>query len=604
MSSIVSPARSIASARRGDHARDGVAVDLAALHAQHLLVALGVEHVRLRGVGAEDEAAAADLELAARDDDRAGAVAEEHRGAAVVVVGDARQRLGAADEHDARAAALDLRGGLVERVDEAGARGVDVDRARALGAERERDVRGDARRHAVRRDRRDDDLVDLGGGAAGVLERQRARARGKLGERLVGRDDPALADAGAAHDPLVARVEALDEVGVGDDVLGQRGADAEDPGLQAAAPLRRAVRRRATAARSPWGERAARWRSPPSGRRQGPLDEAGEHGAGAELDEPVDAGGAQGEQRLAPAHGAQEVLGELARGRPRTGAALPLEYTGISIALTGVPSSAARRRSAAGSMSGEWNAPVTSRRRARAPVSSRATSSAASSASTGPDSTSWPGALSLATTRPRRSASARTSRDSPPSIAIMPPARCSPASAMASARSSTSLTASSKWSAPAATRAAYSPSEWPAAAIASPGVVVGVVVLARAPLVPRRDRAQEQGRLLVAGPLGEALERVMAEQVEAALEERMATVGLVHALGVAALAGEEQCDRGRHQGHCTPSDRRWFPRFDTALGVCQTRRTRGRANRPPVDGPIRGSTAGRRLRRGMICLWS
>src|SRR6185436_9400927 len=70
-----------------------------------------------------------------------------------------------------------------------------------------------------------------------------------------------------------------------------------------------------------------------------------------------------------------------------------------------------------------------------------------------------------------------------------------------------------------------------------------------------------------AGPFREALERVMAEQVETPLEERMATVGLVHALGVAALAGEEQCDRGRHQGHCTPSDHRGF-RVSTPPRVC------------------------------------
>ena len=67
----------------------------------------------------------------AGDDDRAGAVAEEDRGPAVVVVREARQRLGAADEHDARASGLDERGGLVERVDEPGAGGVDVDRGGA-----------------------------------------------------------------------------------------------------------------------------------------------------------------------------------------------------------------------------------------------------------------------------------------------------------------------------------------------------------------------------------------------------------------------------------------------------------------------------------------
>src|SRR3954463_2195761 len=154
-------------AGRLDHAADRVAVDLAALHAELRVVALGVEHVRLRRLGAEYEPAAADLEVAARDDHCAGAVAEQHGGAAVVVVGDARERLGAADQDHARAPGLDLRRGLVERVDEARARGVDVDGARALGAELERDVRRDAGRHAIGRDRRDDDLVELVRRAAG-----------------------------------------------------------------------------------------------------------------------------------------------------------------------------------------------------------------------------------------------------------------------------------------------------------------------------------------------------------------------------------------------------------------------------------------------------
>src|SRR3954468_2906399 len=454
-------------ARRLDHAADRVAVDLAALHAQHGVRPLGVEHVGLGGVGAEDEAAAADLELAARDDHRAGAVAEEHRRPAVVVVGDARERLGAADEHDARAAGLDLGGGLVERVDEAGAGGVDVDGARALGPERERDVRGDARRHAVGRDRRDDDLVYLVRRAAGVVERGGAGAGRKLGERLVGGDDVALADAGAAHDPLVGRVEALDDLGVADHALGQRGADAEDAGGQAAAARGGAVRR-GLMLRGIGG--------------QGPLVAGGRRRhavASVRLTRPVStAPGPSSTKRSTPAVRSASSVSRQRTGRRRfsasstrtsvNGAALPFEYTGIRIGSTGVLSRAARRRSAAGSISGEWNAPVTSRRRARAPVSSRATSSARSGASTAPKRASWPGALSLTTTRPRRSASARTSRDSPPSIAIIPPGRSSPAAAIASARSSTSLTASSNSSAPAATSAAYSPSECPAAAIASP----------------------------------------------------------------------------------------------------------------------------------------
>src|SRR5215210_249806 len=456
--------------RRGDHAPDRVAVDLAALHAEHRLDALGVEHVRLGGVGAEDEAAAAELELAAGHHDGAGAVAEQRRGAAVVVVGDARQRLGAAHERDAGTAALDLRGGLVERVDEAGARGVDVDRAGALGAEGLGHVRRHAGRQAVGRDGGDDDQVDLGGGAAGVLEGACARAGGEVGQQLALGEDAALADAGAAHDPLVGGVETSLEVGVRDDALGHGGADAEDPGLEAAAPLGRAAR----------GGRALTL--PVAGGRAGPLLCGGgrRHAAArVRLTRPVrTAPGPSSTKRSTPAARSASSVSRQRTARSRfsassartspNGAAVPFEYTGIAMALTGVRSRAARTRSAAGSMSGEWKAPVTSRRRARAPVSSRATSSTASRASTGPDSTSWPGALSLATTSPWRSASARTSWDSPPSIAIIPPGRCSPASPMAAARSSTSPTASSNWSAPAATSAAYSPSEWPAAAIASP----------------------------------------------------------------------------------------------------------------------------------------
>src|SRR3954449_2089710 len=57
---------------------------------------------------------------------------------------------------------------------------------RAPGAERERDVRRDAGRDAIGRDRRDDDLVDLVRRPAGVLERERAGAGRELGQRLGG----------------------------------------------------------------------------------------------------------------------------------------------------------------------------------------------------------------------------------------------------------------------------------------------------------------------------------------------------------------------------------------------------------------------------------
>src|SRR5512133_683742 len=445
----------------GGHPPHGVAVDVGALHAQDALVALGVEQVGLRSVGTEHEAADAELELAAGDDRGAGAVAEEHGRRAIVVVDDAAEGLGAAHEHDRGAPGLDEGGGLIEAVEEARAGRVEVDRRGALGADDAGHLGREARRHAVGRESGDDDVVDLGAGAPGVVEGQQAGARRQVGERLVALEVATLADAGAAHDPLVVGVQALLEVRVGDDVIGQGGPDAEDAGGHAAAALGRQAPGNGRRGRVLGGCRhahAATWRV----RLTRPVRTSPGPSSTKRSTRAVRSASSVSRQRTG-----RSRFSASSRRTSTKGAALPLEYTGRLGSATGVASRAARRRSAAGSMSGEWKAPVTSRRRARAPVSSRATSSASSSASTGPLSTSWPGALSLATTRPRRAASVRTSRPSPPSIAIMPPAFCSPASAMAGARSSTRRTASSSCSAPAATRAAYSPSEWPAAAIAS-----------------------------------------------------------------------------------------------------------------------------------------
>ena len=150
------------------------------------------------------------------------------------------------------------------------------------------------------------------------------------------------------------------------------------------------------------------------------------------------------------------------------GAAEPLDQTGNAGSAIGVAASAARRRSAAGSISGEWNAPATSSFIARAPASSRASSAALSTSSSGPLKTTCPGALSFATVRPRLRASSATAWESPPSIATIPPGCAAAASCIAAARSSTRRSASSNVSAPAACSAAYSPSECPAAATSWP----------------------------------------------------------------------------------------------------------------------------------------
>ena len=178
--------------------------------------------------------------------------------------------------------------------------------------------------------------------------------------------------------------------------------------------------------------------------------------------------GAQRQQRLAPAHGAQQVLGQLAahvdEGR---GAAVGVDRD-ASARATGVRLE--RRAQALGGRlhergvegAGDVEAPG-----AGAGLVARDLLGLVERVD-GPAEHELAGGVVVGDheAQARRPARARRGA-SPPSIAIMPPALRSPASAIAAARSSTSRTASSNCSAPAATSAAYSPSEWPAAALAS-----------------------------------------------------------------------------------------------------------------------------------------
>ncbi len=247
MSSMPMPARCERDLGRLDHPRDGVAVDLAALHPQQPLLHVDVEQVGVAAVGAQLERRDPVLDLVRRDDDRAGSVGEEDRGAAVGVVGDAAQRFGAADDDEVRAVRLDERRRLVERVEEARARGVEVDRAGEVAADLLGDRGREARHHAIRGEAADHDAVDVLRFAAGVLEGHRAGLGGEVGERARAVEQAALADAGAPDDPLIRRVEVLREIGVRDDLLGQRGSDADDAGLHAAARRVRLTRPRRTA---------------------------------------------------------------------------------------------------------------------------------------------------------------------------------------------------------------------------------------------------------------------------------------------------------------------------------------------------------------------
>jgi hypothetical protein len=66
---------------------------------------------------------------------------------------------------------------------------------------------------------------------------------------------------------------------------------------------------------------------------------------------------------------------------------------------------------------------------------------------------------------------------------------------------------------------------------------------------PLADRAQKQRGLMRARAVGEALEGVEAQQLDAACEQRVVAVRFFHAHGVASLTREEQGGGRLRRGH-------------------------------------------------------
>ena len=157
----------------------------------------------------------------ARDHRRARAVAEQDDGAAVVGIGDARQRF-RADEEDVAIADADHRSADDEFVHEsrAGCREIEGTTAQS---ERVADERACVRQWLFGRRGRDDEQVDVV-----WSESRRASSPLAAGGRRERRGrfarprDPPFAYSGALDDPLVTRIDAGFEVGVGDAALGYR----------------------------------------------------------------------------------------------------------------------------------------------------------------------------------------------------------------------------------------------------------------------------------------------------------------------------------------------------------------------------------------------
>ena len=118
-----------------------------------------------------------------------------------------------------------------QRVDEARAGGIDVERRAAVGAEAVLQQAGGGREDQVRRGGAEHDQVELG-----RLRRRRLPARatrgvvGQVAGGLAFGGDVALADAGARGDPLVAGVDELREVVVGQHLFRQVAAGTGDAG--------------------------------------------------------------------------------------------------------------------------------------------------------------------------------------------------------------------------------------------------------------------------------------------------------------------------------------------------------------------------------------
>ena len=163
-----------------------------------------------------------------RQHDRAGAVAEQHAGAAVGPVDEARQAFDADHERALRLAEADVLVGDRERVDETAAGGLERERRAAVDVEALLQQRAGVREDQVGRGRADDDEVDVGRRHAGGLQRASCRVLGQRGTRFVRGRDVAPLDAGARADPLVGGVDRLLEILVREDLFRQVAAGAGD----------------------------------------------------------------------------------------------------------------------------------------------------------------------------------------------------------------------------------------------------------------------------------------------------------------------------------------------------------------------------------------
>ena len=115
-----------------------------------------------------------------------------------------------------------------ERVDEARADRLQIERGAMVDAEAGLHRDRGRRESLVGRGRRQHDQIDRLRVDLGMRERGLRRMQAQVRGQFAGRGDAALVDAGALHDPFVGRVDGLRQLGVGEDAARQIAAAAQD----------------------------------------------------------------------------------------------------------------------------------------------------------------------------------------------------------------------------------------------------------------------------------------------------------------------------------------------------------------------------------------
>ena len=152
----------------------------------------------------------------------AGTIAEENAGRAVGPVEDAREGLGADDQHALGHAAADIEISGCHGIDEARTDGLDIEGEAVMHAETVLDVDGRRGEGVVGRRGRADDQVDIGSRQTCAIERFLGGRCTKRCRRLALAGDVALLDAGTLNNPLVGGFNQAFEVAIGHNPFRER----------------------------------------------------------------------------------------------------------------------------------------------------------------------------------------------------------------------------------------------------------------------------------------------------------------------------------------------------------------------------------------------